>query len=36
MNPCQNDDSKSVYGGTKSPVSISDEKIQDNQDCLYF
>ena len=25
-NPCRNDNSKTVYGGTKSPVSVSDEK----------
>ena len=28
--------SRSVYGGTKSPVSVSDEKVQANQDCVYF
>ena len=27
-NPCRNDNSKTVYGGTKSPVSISDEKFK--------
>ena len=27
-NPCRNDESKTVYGGTKSPVSVSDEKVQ--------
>ena len=31
-----NDDSKSVYGGTKSPVSVSDEKVRANQDRVYF
>ena len=25
-NPCRNDSSNTVYGGTKSPVSVSDEK----------
>ena len=35
-NPCRNDDSKSVYGGTKSPVFVSDEKVQTNQDRVYF
>ena len=35
-NPFRNDDSKSVYGGTKSPVSVSDEKVQANQDRVYF
>ena len=28
--------SKSVYGGTKSPVSVSDEKVQANRDRVYF
>ena len=28
----RNDDGKAVYGGTKSPVSVSDEKVQANQD----
>ena len=27
-NPCRNDNSKTVYGETKSPVSVSDEKVQ--------
>ena len=36
MNLCRNDDSKSVYGGKKSPVSVSDEKVQANQDRDYF
>ena len=31
-----NDDSKSVYGGTKSPVSVSDEIVQANQYRVYF
>ena len=35
-NPCQNDNSKTVYGGTKSSVSVSDEKVQTNQDRVYF
>ena len=26
INPCRNDSSNTVYGGTKSPVSVSDEK----------
>ena len=25
-----------MYGGTKSPVSVSDEKVQANQDRVYF
>ena len=25
-----------MYGGTKSHVSISDEKVKANQDCVYF
>ena len=32
---CRNDDSKSVYGERKSPVSVSDEKVQANQDRVY-
>ena len=35
-NPFGNDDSKSVYGGTKSPGSVSDEKVQANQDRVNF
>ena len=35
-NLCRNDDSKSVYRGTKSPVVVSDEKVQANQDHVYF
>ena len=41
MNPCRNDNSKTVHEGTKSPVSVSDEKVQANQDrfilsiCIY-
>ena len=31
-----NDNSKTEYGGMKSPVSVSDEKVQANQDCIYF
>ena len=27
---------KTVYGGTKSPVSVSDEKVQANRDRVYF
>ena len=30
------DDSKSMYGETKSPVSVSDENVQANQDRVYF
>ena len=36
MNPCRNDKSKTVHGGTKSPVSVSDEKVQANRDRVYF
>ena len=36
MNPCQNDNSKTVHRGTKSPVSVSDEKVQANRDRVYF
>ena len=35
-NQCQNDDSKSVYGGTKSSVFVSDEKVQANQVAFIF
>ena len=35
-NPCRNDNSKTVYGGTKSPVSVSSEKIQAYWDRVYF
>ena len=35
-NLCRNDDSKSVHGGTKSPVLVSDEKAQANQDRVYI
>ena len=35
-NPCRNDDSKTVYGGTKSPVSVSDEKVQPNRNRVYY
>ena len=35
-NPCRNDNSKTVYGGTKSPVSVSDEKVQANRDRVYI
>ena len=35
-NLCRNDNSKTVYGGTKSPVSVSDEKVQANRDRVYF
>ena len=35
-NPCQNDESKSVYGGTKSHVSVSDEIVQADQDRVFF
>ena len=34
--PCRNDNSKTVYRGTKSPVSVSDKKVQANWDCVYF
>ena len=36
MNPCRNDNSKTVHGGTKSPVSVSDEKVQANRDRVHF
>ena len=36
-NPCRNDNSKTVYGVTKSPPgSVSDEKVQANRDRVYF
>ena len=35
-NPCQNDNSKTVHRGTKSPVSVSDEKVQANRDCIFL
>ena len=38
-NPCLNDNSKPLSRGTirtKSPVSISGEKVQPNQDPVYF
>ena len=35
-NPCRNDDCKTVYGGTKSPVSVSDEKVQANRNRFIF
>ena len=35
MNLCWNADSKSVYGGTKPPVSISDEKVHANQAFIF-
>ena len=35
-NQCQNDDSKSVYEGTKSSVFVSDEKVQANQVAFIF
>ena len=34
--PCRNDNSKTVYRGTKSSVSVSDEKLQANRDCVHF
>ena len=34
--PCRNDNSKTVYRGTKSSVSVSGEKLQANRDCVYF
>ena len=36
INSCGHDNRKSVCGGTKSSVSISDEKVQANQDRVYF
>ena len=36
MNPCRNDNSKTVHGGTKLPVSVIDEKVQGNRDRVYF
>ena len=35
-NPCRNDNIKTVYGGTKSSVSVSDEKVQANRDRVFF
>ena len=32
--PCRNDNSRTVYRGTKSSVSVSDEKLQANRDCM--
>ena len=29
-------DSKSMYGGTKTTVSVPDERVQANQDRVYF
>ena len=36
MKSVSNDNSKTVYRGTKSPVSVSDENVQANQDRVYF
>ena len=32
----KNDDNKLVYGGKKSPVSVSDENVQANPDRVYI
>ena len=34
--PMQNDNSKTVYWGMLSPVSVFDEKVFNNQDHVYF
>ena len=36
INSCGHDNRKSVCGGTKSYVSVSDEKVQANQDRVYI
>ena len=36
MTSMSNDNSKTVYGGTKSPVSVSEEKVQANRDRVYI
>ena len=36
MKSCRNDNSKTIYGGKKSPVSVSDEKVQANRYRFYF
>ena len=36
MKSVSNDNRKTVYRGTKSPVSVSDENVQANQDRVYF
>ena len=34
--PCRNDNTKTVYGGTKLPVYVSNEKVQANRDRVCF
>ena len=36
MKSVSNDNNKTVCGGMKSPVSVSDEKVQANQERVYF